>query len=394
MNEPPEVTVEAQWDEGGPRLRWRSADGEVWRLGWISRVGGESLFPPEYKAGEAKECARFLLRPGDLRQPGAPIILLGEAGSGVSTLLEFVRQDDADAPPRVAVIDVSTFPDASQPLTQEETLLKVLARVGGADWSDLRNEDNQMNTVVRRLVPGEAEPARVLVIRGLLGLDPRPAARFLSSIRNLFENRETGRLRALLLADSLDQIQTHPHSLLTPLCQVCVMPRFTKDEVEKLASAHPVLGPDLDATNALGRFSGTCVEWTGGQPLLTRLYLLRAAELVRDLRPVEKLAMTVGRWICSCPPPQVARWQQRLGEILLKQPEIRGRLGAYLEPRTDETISAELRDLYVAGWIGRLPTRAGRWGIRSRCHGEWALPVLRDPRAWVAGGAAGPGGTR
>ncbi len=420
-------------DPTQPRVRWGS-NGAGWKLVQLFDLS-EPLFPPGRD---------LVLTRDDLNGAGyrVPLVVLGEAGSGTTSIVQWamdtVGRPRSDNPPdssnsaagaqtgRVARaggrsarskparatrspgspsaaatpepsgaawvvhVDLSTLPHRNRLAQQEQALPELLANKLGGTTTAPTGLSLLDNLNLKR--PAETGRPVTVIVTHLVGLHEQVAVNFFSQLRGLAEEGALAGTQIVLFGQDLPQFQTDLYSDLLPLCRTYRTPHFSLADIRTLwhdlaarADSQPEWSPGVPAA---------CLDWTGGQPLLTRLFLKAVG--ADHWSPEE-----AGARLRDNPPAQVRRWQAQLSLAMQRDPHLRRAMRAYAEGETfgerpppgTQGIGGDHLPLFVGGWIGRKPAsgpaaRSGNgavqveeegpaeWAIRSRCHAAWARPVI------------------
>ncbi|HKH45338.1 MAG TPA: hypothetical protein VKM72_11790 [Thermoanaerobaculia bacterium] len=160
--------------------------------------------------------------------------------------------------------------------------------------------------------------------------------------------------------------------------QACRLPHFSPPELVDWCA-------ELDQKWKLGttELDGLAKEvkrWVGGQVTLTQFFF-RFVDDQLEKAPgsdVFELFQQAGKYLRAHRPHIVDRWALDLRD-LLELPPVRRRMETYASGSTKDPLDPDFDDedarLFLAGWVGLNPEK--QWGIRSRCHMQWAREILR-----------------
>lgn len=367
LSSPPyraEVDHERPRADNVPRIKWMP--GPAYPLDHVSQ-GVSRVFPE----------ARRLWLEGtwfDAEKPRRPIVALGPAGAGISTMRTWLAgRSGGEAGSRVVVLDGRTPGD------------------GGAHWATLAARGLGAPEAPATLVPGSVpgvvlqvlertrEPVAaskprlidLLVLHHLEYLPELDRQSILASVRAFSEPLPPTHCRILLAGQDPTVLSVGVYSDIIHSVELVRPPWF--DEAEVLALVEHYL-PNADA-GAREQLVKTCLEWTGGQPTLVHELLRRLPEVGRP----DQLA----RALRDNPPTLLAEWELSLGQVINTNRSC-AKLAAELRQdgmRGVEDPAPDAAALMLSGWMGfvRLPGEVrGRWRM-PRALQEWARPVLANP---------------
>lgn len=362
-------------DPATASVRWEKEGAPAWKLVRMASCN-DQVFPP----GQTVLLCRNDI---DSNSGARPIVVLGEAGSGITSLCRWIASGagtrESDRPGFVR-LDAGSLPAGTDEAEAQRRLVGQLAgRLDGFD------EPNEGASIVRALeFLGQDQPGGPLVVlfEGLQGLDPPMAERLFGQLRALVEERRAPGLRLVVTAETEDRLNPGEFSSFLSISDVYRPPSFERREIDELWRRS---GKGKPGSADVAR---ECCAWTGGQPLIVQLFLSRLFDRPDDLA-------RIGPELISNPPATLTRWQSRLAAITRHRVALRERMRAYVKGTTesDARATSELEPLYIAGWIRR-DAETCRWGIRSKAHAEWARGPLLHPERFLSVGRAPAGGGR
>jgi hypothetical protein len=330
-------------DPVGPEQSiWPAAE---WRLTPLRR-GRSPAFPPHRPA---------LLGFDDLHRSRAPLVVLGEEGSG---LRSFCRCFRADLERRgETVIEVDLLRASGR---------DVEAMANASLGAGLKIEPSKTPVGLADRLEQFGDRRITLLFTGLSRPNFVSAASesLLSSIRGAVEARALPHVRFAFGAYEEDLFSTGEFSVFLEVCDVFKLAEWSVEDVVEV-----IRGTGIKDRVGLAE---RLVADLGGQPLLTRLVL----EQLRHGNPDLDAVVTA---LVASPPSSTKRWHERLVSALASRPVLRSRFDAYLFGGDRSRPDAIDVPLYIMGWVG--PTPSGAWGLRSEAHRTWAR-VSKDWMPW------------
>ena len=366
MGNPFSTETLAPADKARARVIWKQ--GKAWRLVWLA-TGRDQTFPP----GKDYFLERQRLMPSALERK--PIVVLGEAGSGLTSLVQWMGETaapggaDGDAySAKFVRLDASLIPAGATEVDANVELVGQLADEVATLPASAKKASHLASAL--RMWADSRPEEHILLLDGVEGLPRDAAERLFAQLRGLVEEQRLAALRLVVISETEQRLAAGAFSSFIAVSDVFRTPMLTDAEIESLWRKWGRKTPG-------GRdVAAACLAWTGGQPLLVQTYLHRLFEGA-------KLA-DIGPTLEARPPSSLRRWQTRLAAVTRGSALLRRKMQAYVagQSESSERVDADIEPLFVAGWI-RQDEETGRWGIRSRAHAAWALKPLRHPERFA-----------
>ena len=366
MKNPFSTETLAPADKARARVIWKK--GKAWRLVWLAS-GRDQIFPPggEYYLEQPR------LLPNALERK--PVVLLGETGSGLTSLVQWMRETvgpkgtaDVDHVARFVRLDASRVPAEATEVDAHLGLVgQLTSQVAGLPES--ARGGNHLASALRAWAHSEPKE-HVILLDGVEGLPRDAAERLFAQLRGLVEEQRLAALRLIVISETEQRLDAGAFSSFIAVSDVFRTPVLTAAEIEGLWRTWGNKTPEV------GEVAAACLNWTGGQPLLVQTFLHR-------LFGGAKLA-DIGPTLQARPPSSLRRWQTRLAAVTRSSVQLRRKMQAYVAGQTEssERVDADIEPLFVSGWI-RQDDDTKRWGIRSKAHAAWALEPLRHPERFA-----------
>lgn len=317
---------------------------DQWRLTSLRR-GRIVDFPP---------CAPELVSFHALHEGLAPVVVLGEEGSGLRSFFRWLKdnlQDDVSTPVLVNLA-------SSAGRTAEATACARLEEVLGPRWSEKNDR------LVDRLDAIRDQPVTV-VFTGITEANflSHATEELLASIRGARETGSLGQARFIFGARDEHLFASGEFSVFLEVSNVYKLSEWTHSDVELALQQAGIDGGEALAPRL--------VEGVGGHPLMTKM-------LIERLRPGSRdLDAEITRLI-NGPPSAAKRWHERLERALEQRRTLRGNFERHLYGGDRAAPESGDLPLYIMGWLGPV---GSRWGLRSEVHRTWAR-YSRDGMAW------------
>lgn len=276
-------------------------------------------------------------------------IILGEVGSGRSTLLR-------------AVDGWLARQSTIQWARAECDLLDASALYGL-----LGNMTSGWDGVAKHLTAqGGKGSRRLLILEHLNHYDPESITKIAARLRALFETRHELELlifdnEPLLYAPDGDDSSSE----IATVSDVYRLPWWTADQIRR-----PVGKPEIAESAA-----AACIEWTGGQPVLTQAFLAEASRKhPGTVSDIAKDLQHAGERVLARPPAQQVHWQAELRKLCQKAERlavVRALVAGQCFKH--HHLPADADPLFLAGWMCWTPVR--EWHM-PLCHRAWAREVV------------------
>jgi hypothetical protein len=373
-------------------LEWER--GNAWKAVQLTE-GRMQLFPP----GEPTE-----IKYAPHIKPGAsdrPLLMLGEAGSGISSFMNWVRgRTERQKGDRNLYLHLD-WRRISGRKFQNDPQRAIADHFAAMSSDELKRlspmaqaatEPGHLVEALAALAKDEHREPLVLCVEELSSLPPDVANELLARLRGFIESGYGQKVRIVATAtDEANLLHQEPYSSFLPICDVFRMPSFSGEELQELWQNYGWRSKNAVVTTEEASEAGAAaLRWTGGQPLLTMLFFGYAwREAAKADTRTNPEFDDCGNWLLRHPPAaHLAQWRRRLAQVIKTNSFLHRRVTAYADGQTDgtEVLEAELQPLFVTGWIGQ-DEHTRRWGIRSACHATWIKDALRNPTRYLGGAA-------
>lgn len=276
------------------------------------------------------------------------VIVLGEAGSGRSTLLRsFVAWIDLQ--PRLNWCRVDC--DIIDP----EKLYDALGKSSPGVW------DEEAVSSARFGAAPDPEAHRVVLLEHLNHYDDRWSNLIATRLRGRFEADQDFEL-VIVGDDPLVYEQERAFSTIASVSDLYRLPWWNASQIERA----------MGATSDAARIAETCIKWTGGQRTLTQLFLKAAEPL--DIDDIDD----AGEQLTREAPPIATRWKDGLRHLCRDEErrEVTRALVRGQTFRANKFPSAGY-PLFLAGWI-KWSDEEG-WHM-PLCQRDWARRVVLETK--------------